>query len=53
MIFHVFSDFFIIYFNIKTMIFKKFEKHFDAKAEFKAEADERMFKFGSNLGNNI
>lgn len=30
------------------MIGKKFEKHFDAKAEFKAEADERMFKFGSN-----
>ena len=35
------------------MIGKKFEKHFDAKAEFKAAADERMFKFGSNLGNNI
>lgn len=30
------------------MIGKKFEKHFDAKAEFKAAADERMFKFGSN-----
>lgn len=26
------------------MIGKKFEKHFDAKAEFKAAADERMFK---------
>ena len=31
-----------------NMIGKKFEKHFDAKAEFMAEADERMFKFGSN-----
>lgn len=30
------------------MIGKKIEKHFDAKAEFMAEADERMFKFGSN-----
>jgi hypothetical protein len=27
-----------------NMINKKFEKHFNAKAEFKAEADEHMFK---------
>ena len=36
-----------------NVIGKKFEKHFDAKAEFMAEADEHMFKFGSNLGNDI
>lgn len=27
-----------------NVIGKKFEKHFDAKAKFMAEADERMFK---------
>jgi hypothetical protein len=32
-----------------NVIGKKFKKHIDAKAEFKAEADEHMFKFGSKL----
>lgn len=35
------------------MIGKKFEKHFDAKAEFKAKVDKRIFKFGSKSKINI
>lgn len=32
-----------------NVIGKKFEKHFDAKAEFKAAAEERMFKYWTQL----